>query len=239
MPSDRHRRDLRQVGRQGWWPDRVWDPSRAPRRPGSAGRRRDRDRTGAGVILAVTAAASSRPAPAGRSFWLQAPLSIGSVRCGGDDEDYGLDAGVWSRHGVPPPAIGRAGRLDPRSANSIDAGRGTLPLVWRLGIHPRVAPAEMREDMSADGGALGSDLAAGGFPPPHPGVLSFHCPPGLDPASEKGRSRLVEEYVDRLCNAGIAICAITDDNGVGVRERWSSESVLGLWSVGSPCSRER
>lgn len=51
-----------------------------------------------------------------------------------------------------------------------------------------------------------------------PGVLSFRCPPGSDLASAKGRSRLVEEYVDRLCDARVAICAITDYNGV--RKQW-------------------
>ena len=53
-----------------------------------------------------------------------------------------------------------------------------------------------------------------------PGVLSFRCPEGSDPATAKGRQKIAEAYVKQLKDAGIGICAITDYNGV--RTEWFS-----------------
>lgn len=53
-----------------------------------------------------------------------------------------------------------------------------------------------------------------------PGVSSFTCPQGADPTTEKGRLTIVEEYVKRLVDSGITLCAITDYNGI--REEWFS-----------------
>jgi Fe-S cluster assembly ATPase SufC len=51
-----------------------------------------------------------------------------------------------------------------------------------------------------------------------PGVASFVCPDGADLETDKGRTVVVGPYVDRLAEAGIHLCAITDYNGI--REEW-------------------
>lgn len=51
-----------------------------------------------------------------------------------------------------------------------------------------------------------------------PGAHSFACPDGADLRSTEGRARLVDQYVGQLEAEGIAVCAVTDYNGV--RTEW-------------------
>ncbi len=51
-----------------------------------------------------------------------------------------------------------------------------------------------------------------------PGVASFRAPDGADLESSRGRSAVVEKYVEQLIASKIELAAITDYNGV--RERW-------------------
>ncbi len=51
-----------------------------------------------------------------------------------------------------------------------------------------------------------------------PGVASFLCPDGADLRTDAGRQKLAQQYVKRLADAHITLCAITDYNGV--RDEW-------------------
>ncbi len=51
-----------------------------------------------------------------------------------------------------------------------------------------------------------------------PGVASFVCPDGAELRTDAGRQKLAQQYVARLADARISLCAITDYNGI--REEW-------------------
>src|SRR6266511_5610029 len=50
-----------------------------------------------------------------------------------------------------------------------------------------------------------------------PGVSTFHAPDGADLSSDLGRNAVAKAYVDQLREAGIAVGALTDYNGIRIK----------------------